>query len=44
MLQLLDGRYMVDVCCDEDVAPFYERFGMSRLVGMALRSPDAIPR
>ena len=30
--------YMIDVVCDPDVAPFYERFGMTSLVGMALRN------
>ena len=44
MLALLEERYMVDLCCDENLAPFYERFGMSRLVGMSLRRPSAIPR
>jgi ribosomal protein S18 acetylase RimI-like enzyme len=44
MLALLEDRYMVDLCCDESLAPFYERFGMSRLVGMSLRQPGAIPR
>jgi ribosomal protein S18 acetylase RimI-like enzyme len=37
MLALLEGTYMVDLCCDEELAPFYERFGMQRLVGMGLR-------
>lgn len=44
MLALLEDRYMVDLCCDENLVPFYERFGMGRLVGMALRQPGAIPR
>ena len=44
MLALLEERYMVDLCCDENLAPFYERFGMSRVVGMSLRRPSAIPR
>ncbi len=43
MLALLESRYMVDLCCDEELAPFYERFGMSRLVGMGLRKPEAHP-
>jgi ribosomal protein S18 acetylase RimI-like enzyme len=42
MLALLADRYMVDLCCDEDLVPFYERFGMSRWVGMGLRRPDAL--
>jgi ribosomal protein S18 acetylase RimI-like enzyme len=42
MLELLEGTYMLDLCCDEELAPFYERFGMQRLVGMALRDRAAI--
>jgi ribosomal protein S18 acetylase RimI-like enzyme len=30
MLAKLDGLYMVDVSCDDDVVPFYERLGFSR--------------
>jgi len=42
VLVLLEGTYMVDLCCDEELAPFYERFGMQRLVGMALRDRAAL--
>jgi ribosomal protein S18 acetylase RimI-like enzyme len=41
MLDLLGDVYMVDVVCDADVAPFYERLGLSRLVGMAHRNRSA---
>ena len=41
-LELVGGRYMVDTCCDEDLVPFYERFGMHRVAGMVLRNPDAL--
>jgi GNAT superfamily N-acetyltransferase len=41
MLDLLGDVYMVDVVCDDDVAPFYERLGLSRLVGMAHRNRSA---
>jgi GNAT superfamily N-acetyltransferase len=41
-LELVEGRYMVDTCCDEDLVPFYERFGMQRVAGMVLRDPDAL--
>jgi ribosomal protein S18 acetylase RimI-like enzyme len=44
MLALLEDRYMVDLCCDDELVPFYERFGMIRVNGMALRAPSAIPR
>jgi ribosomal protein S18 acetylase RimI-like enzyme len=30
LLDRLEGLYMVDVVCDEDVVPFYERFGLQR--------------
>ena len=42
MLKLLEGHYMVDLCCDEDLVPFYERFGMQRWVGMGLRNRGAL--
>jgi len=35
--------YGVDLCCDEDVAPFYERLGFSRVVGMVRRHPERLP-
>jgi ribosomal protein S18 acetylase RimI-like enzyme len=43
LLALLEGRYMVDLCCDDELVPFYERFGMIRLTAMARRTPGAIP-
>jgi len=42
VLELLEGRYMVDLSCDEELVEFYERFGMRRLVGMGLRNRDAL--
>ena len=42
MLELLEDRYMVDLGCDEDLVPFYERFGMSRGIGMAIRNHGAL--
>ncbi len=38
MLAKLDHLYMVDLLCDPDVQPFYERLGMHRATGMALRN------
>lgn len=29
--------YGVDVCCDEDVVPYYQRFGFQRVAGLVLR-------
>ena len=44
MLEELSGVYAVDLTCDEDVAPFYERLGMVRTVGMSLRDSIAVER
>lgn len=33
----LGDLYSVDVVCDEELRPFYERFGMQPLLAMALR-------
>ena len=41
-LDLVRDRYLVDLCCDEELVPFYERFGMQRLVGMGLRNHTAL--
>ena len=39
LLAELGGLYMVDLCCDEDVVPFYERLGLERWdAGMGLRN------
>ena len=38
MLGTLSHLYMVDVVCDPEVIPFYERFGMQPLTAMALRN------
>jgi ribosomal protein S18 acetylase RimI-like enzyme len=43
LLAQLEGLYMIDVSCDEDVVPFYERLGLERLeAAMGLRNRDAI--
>ena len=38
MLEKLCGLYGVDLCCDPDLQPFYERFGMRAVTGMVLRN------
>lgn len=38
MLAKLHDLYMVDLICDPDVQPFYERLGMRRYSGMILRN------
>jgi predicted N-acetyltransferase YhbS len=39
LLDELGELYAVDLLCDPELVPFYERFGMSRTVGMAIRRP-----
>jgi ribosomal protein S18 acetylase RimI-like enzyme len=38
MMAKLCGLYGVDLCCDPDLQPFYERFGMRPVTGMVLRN------
>ncbi|GAA0378472.1 ribosomal protein S18 acetylase RimI-like enzyme [Bacillus horti] len=38
MLEELEDIYMVDLCCDDDLVPYYERFGMHRSNGMLVRN------
>jgi ribosomal protein S18 acetylase RimI-like enzyme len=38
MLERLSPLYGVDVICDPEVEPFWERFGMKRSMGMVLRT------
>ena len=39
LLAELEGLYTVDLCCDEDVVGFYERFDLKRWdAGMGLRN------
>ena len=42
VLALLDGYYMVDVVCDPELIPFYERFGMVPLAGLGRRNRTAL--
>lgn len=42
MLERLKHLYMVDLLCDPDVQPFYERLGMSRATGMLRRNYDRV--
>jgi predicted N-acetyltransferase YhbS len=37
MLEILKGMSAIDLMCDENVQPFYERFGMKKLSGMGIR-------
>ncbi|MGE7696448.1 GNAT family N-acetyltransferase [Lysinibacillus sp. NPDC094177] len=38
MLKELDDIYMVDLCCDDDLVPYYEKFGMIKSNGMVVRN------
>ncbi len=38
MLDSLSHLYMIDLLCDDDVAPFYERLDMRRAGGMYIRN------
>ena len=40
MLAKLDGLYMIDLLCDSELRPFYERLGMKAVGGMMLRNFD----
>ena len=40
MLRQLDGLYMIDLTCDKDKIPFYERFGLKQSTGMMIRNFD----
>jgi GNAT superfamily N-acetyltransferase len=40
LLAELDHLYAIDLLCDPELQPFYERLGMHRAVGMAVRRPD----
>jgi ribosomal protein S18 acetylase RimI-like enzyme len=40
MLDQLRHLYMIDLLCDPDVQPFYERLGMRRSQGMLIRNYD----
>lgn len=34
----LDDIYMIDLCCDDDLVPYYDQFGMRKTNGMILRN------
>jgi len=43
MLAKLSRLYMVDLICDPEVQPFYERLGMKKATGMILRNYENQP-
>ncbi|WP_433747316.1 GNAT family N-acetyltransferase [Falsibacillus pallidus] len=38
MLEELKDIYMIDLCCDDDLVPYYEKLGMFRANGMLFRN------
>ena len=40
MLSQLSGLYMVDLLCDKELQPYYERFGMKPISAMMIRNFD----
>ena len=40
MFDQLQHIYMIDLICDADVQPFYDRLGMMRYTGMIKRNYD----
>lgn len=38
MLQELETIYMIDLCCDDELVSYYEKFNMTRTNGMILRN------
>ncbi|MBS4195953.1 GNAT family N-acetyltransferase [Lederbergia citri] len=38
MLKELNHIYMIDLCCDDDLVPYYEKIGMFRTNGMIFRN------
>ncbi|MCM2674249.1 GNAT family N-acetyltransferase [Alkalicoccobacillus plakortidis] len=38
MLNELDQIYMVDLCCDDDLVPYYEKYGMTKSNAMLIRN------
>jgi ribosomal protein S18 acetylase RimI-like enzyme len=38
MLAKLEGYYMIDICCDESLQKFYEKFGLKKYSSMILRN------
>lgn len=40
ILDRLRTLYSIDLLCDAELIPFYERFGMSRMTGMGIRNYD----
>ena len=42
MLRKLEQFAMIDLTCDPELEPYYERFGMIRVSGMVIRNRNAL--
>lgn len=40
LVEQLGGLYMINTSCDDDLVPFYERFGMMRGNAMIFRNDE----
>jgi ribosomal protein S18 acetylase RimI-like enzyme len=40
MIQELRDMYMIDICCDDELVPYYEKFGFFKGSSMLLRNYD----
>ena len=40
VLYKFKGIYMLDLCCDTDKQPFYEKLGLTKMTGMYIRNFD----
>lgn len=38
ILKELEDIYMIDLCCDDDLVPYYNKFGMMKANGMIMRN------
>lgn len=43
LVERFDDRCGIDLCCDDDVVPFYESLGFRPVNGMVMRRPGALP-
>ncbi|MDX8046838.1 GNAT family N-acetyltransferase [Gracilibacillus sp. S3-1-1] len=37
MFKELEDLYMIDLCCDDALVPYYEKIGMNKVNGMSIR-------
>lgn len=42
MFESLKDYYMVDLCCDNSLAGYYEKLGMQKVTGMIIRNYDRL--